>query len=187
MTSLLRRLLPKPVANNGSQLRDHQANERTFLSWTRMGLAFAAMGLAVGRLGLIEQFFNNTHQLPQHQRRIQPSESESSSKSASESESTPTLKTSPDILASRFCQVISIWSFGYGLGRYLTVRRNLGSGVFVPAFWGPVFMTAGTLGVVGVLARDDWKKLGSKEGSAGELKEQGIGERVMQLVQGKKQ
>ncbi|KAL4793712.1 hypothetical protein BDV19DRAFT_212566 [Aspergillus venezuelensis] len=177
MASSFRRLLPKPVANNGSQLRDHQANERTFLSWTRMGLAFAAMGLAVGRLGLIEQFFNNTHHVQQNHLRHDQRSSES------ESTRTPTLKTTPDILASRFCQVISIWSFGYGLGRYLTVRRNLGKGLFVPAFWGPVFMTAGTLGVVGVLARDDWKRLGR----AGEEEGQGVGERVLQIVQGKGQ
>ncbi|KAL4963660.1 YidH family protein [Aspergillus stella-maris] len=189
MASLFRRLLPKPVANNGSQLRDHQANERTFLSWTRMGLAFAAMGLAVGRLGLIEQFFNNTHHVQQNQLQRNQQESESESESISESKSapTPTIKTTPDILASRFCQVISIWSFGYGLARYLTVRRNLGRGVFVPAFWGPVFMTAGTLGVVGVLARDDWKKLGNTKGGTGKDKEQGVAERVVQIVRGEKQ
>ncbi|KAL4939185.1 hypothetical protein BDV06DRAFT_199355 [Aspergillus oleicola] len=181
MTSFFRRLLPKPVANNGSQLRDHQANERTFLSWTRMGLAFAAMGLAVGRLGLIEQFFNNTDRVSQKQTNIQSSEAKSESES--ESESSPKLKTSPDILASRLCQVISIWSFGYGLGRYLSVRRNLGRGQFVPAVWGPVLMTAGTLGVVGVLARDDWKKLEGKTGD--EESEHGLGQQVMQIVQRK--
>lgn len=64
MTTLVNRLrqllFPKAVLNNGSQLRDHLANERTFLSWTRMGLAFAAMALALGRLGMIDHVFSTT-------------------------------------------------------------------------------------------------------------------------------
>ncbi|KAL4783838.1 hypothetical protein BJX76DRAFT_357623 [Aspergillus varians] len=147
MASLFRRLLPKPVANTGSQLRDHQANERTFLSWTRMGLAFAAMGLAVGRLGLIEHLFSPDVGII--------------SKSRDKTDTAPgplRLKTSPDVLASRMCQVISVWSFGYGLSRYVSVRRNLAKNQFVPAIWGPVLMTVGTLGVIGVLIQMDWKR-----------------------------
>ncbi|KAL2812249.1 hypothetical protein BDW59DRAFT_177006 [Aspergillus cavernicola] len=138
--SFMRRLLPKPVANTGSQLRDHQANERTFLSWTRMGLAFAAMGLAVGRLGLIEHLFSPQLHTP-----------ESTSESHHE-------KDSPDLLASRLCQGISVWSFGYGLFRYISVRKNLGKGQFVPSIWGPVVMTTGTLGVIGMIIEVDWKR-----------------------------
>ncbi|KAL4916723.1 hypothetical protein BDW62DRAFT_202384 [Aspergillus aurantiobrunneus] len=147
MSSLVRRLLPRPVANTGSQLRDHQANERTFLSWTRMGLAFAAMGLAVGRLGLIEHFFST-----------QVVNGTAASKSPeNKTETTTRIRTNPDLVASRLCQGISVWSFGYGLFRYLSVRRNLGKNQFVPAIWGPVLMTAGTLGVIGVLIEMDWK------------------------------
>ncbi|PTU16889.1 hypothetical protein P175DRAFT_0425132, partial [Aspergillus ochraceoroseus IBT 24754] len=160
MTSLFRRLLPKPVANTGSQLRDHQANERTFLSWTRMGLAFAAMGLAFGRLGLIEHLFNPraTVQLPQVSQVSQVhSTSTQSSGQSTDPKPEHTLKNytpssignSPDLVASRLCQAISVWSFGYGLFRYISVRRNLGKGQFVPAIWGPVLMTFGTFGVVG--------------------------------------
>lgn len=57
--SIFRRILPKsvpkPVTNTGSQLRDHQANERPFLSWIRMGLAFAAISHP---LGIIDDVFN---------------------------------------------------------------------------------------------------------------------------------
>lgn len=165
MSSLLRRLLPKPVANNGSQLRDHQANERTFLSWTRMGLAFAAMGLAVGRLGLIEHIFNPVAEVT-----AGPSQSETrNTTTVTATDPTPTTKTrlrdSPDILVSRLCQVISVWSFGYGLFRYITVSRNLGKGQFVPSIWGPVVMTAGTMGVIGTLIEMDWKRPGQGDGN----------------------
>ncbi|KAL3455731.1 hypothetical protein BJX64DRAFT_57906 [Aspergillus heterothallicus] len=177
-SSLIRRLFPKPVANTGSQLRDHQANERTFLSWTRMGLAFAAMGLAVGRLGLIEHIFS--HPLapsappaplgvesdePADRRVSIPARGAESGSARSprmdmqgRSQADETEKTSPDLLASRLCQAISVWSFGYGIFRYLSVRRNLARGQFVPAVWGPVVMTVGTLGVMGVVIQMDWKR-----------------------------
>ncbi|KAK6599991.1 enolase [Botrytis cinerea] len=47
-------LFTKPIANTGSVARDHLANERTFLSWTRSGLAFVALALKHdhGDLGL---------------------------------------------------------------------------------------------------------------------------------------
>ncbi|KAL3482970.1 hypothetical protein BJX62DRAFT_92528 [Aspergillus germanicus] len=172
MSALFRRLLPKPVANTGSQLRDHQANERTFLSWTRMGLAFAAMGLAVGRLGLIEHLFNPLVSIeddePQPIVQQTPAQTSGSGANAvsARMQGTPRPtanshsqeRTSPDLLASRLCQAISVWSFGYGLFRYLSVRRNLARGQFVPAIWGPVVMTAGTLGVIGTIIQMDWKR-----------------------------
>lgn len=168
MSSLLRRLLPKPVANTGSQLRDHQANERTFLSWTRMGLAFAAMGLAVGRLGLIEHFFNPVAEATAAPPSQSPSAQTRKNTSGDTDPTTDTktrLRDSPDILVSRLCQVISVWSFGYGLFRYITVSRNLGRGQFVPSIWGPVVMTAGTMGVIGTLIEMDWKKPGLGDGN----------------------
>lgn len=156
--------MPKAVANNGSQLRDHQANERTYLSWTRMGLAFAAMALALGRLDIIENMLNphsdmgvlagsaqGTRQLP---------ESKSSSPAQSSFPQTSGATSAPrkahDLVASRLCQVISVWSLGYGIFRYLSVRRNLLQARFVPAIWGPVFMTCGTLVVFGTITHVDW-------------------------------
>ncbi|KAJ5906110.1 uncharacterized protein N7473_003026 [Penicillium subrubescens] len=59
MTSLLRRLLPTRIQNTSSQQRDHHANERTFLSWTRAGLGFAAMALALDRLDKIDQVLSS--------------------------------------------------------------------------------------------------------------------------------
>ncbi len=43
-----------PIANSGSTARDHLANERTFLSWTRTGLGFVALGVALAKLEALE-------------------------------------------------------------------------------------------------------------------------------------
>lgn len=37
---------------SGSHVRDHLANERTFLSWTRLGLSSMGFGFVVARFGL---------------------------------------------------------------------------------------------------------------------------------------
>jgi uncharacterized membrane protein YidH (DUF202 family) len=42
------------IANTGSVARDHLANERTFLSWTRTGLGFVALGVALAKLQALE-------------------------------------------------------------------------------------------------------------------------------------
>lgn len=53
-----------------------------------------------------------------------------------------------DITASRVCQGLGAWSLGYGFYRYWSMRRYLLVGQFVPAFWGPVFMTVGSFGAL---------------------------------------
>jgi hypothetical protein len=51
-----RSLLPtRSVPNTGSTARDHLANERTWLAWTRTSLAFAALGLGLDRFDLLRQ------------------------------------------------------------------------------------------------------------------------------------
>ncbi|KAJ6095456.1 hypothetical protein N7486_006202 [Penicillium sp. IBT 16267x] len=153
--SLFLRLWPKPVANNGSQLRDHQANERTFLSWNRMGLAFAAMSLALTRLDIIDNVFNRRC----HDETIatpKPLLQTASVGNGLNNESLPIeevpvlLWNANDLVASRICQVISVWSFGYSLARYVSVRRHLLLGRYVPAIWGPLLVTFGSLGVFGI-------------------------------------
>lgn len=54
MSRVLRYLTSKPVANTGSVARDHLANERTFLAWTRTGLGFVALGVALAKLDALE-------------------------------------------------------------------------------------------------------------------------------------
>lgn len=51
-----------------SNLRDHLANERTFLSWIRLSIAISALGFVVARFGIfIAQIF-----ALQHARGIEP-------------------------------------------------------------------------------------------------------------------
>ncbi|KAE8450886.1 hypothetical protein EG329_005326 [Mollisiaceae sp. DMI_Dod_QoI] len=54
MSRVLRLFSSKPIANTGSVARDHLANERTFLSWTRTGLGFVALGVALAKLDALE-------------------------------------------------------------------------------------------------------------------------------------
>ncbi|KAJ5371895.1 hypothetical protein N7517_003901 [Penicillium concentricum] len=153
---LFRRLLPKPVINNGSQLRDHQANERTFLSWSRMGLAFAAMSLALARLDIIDNIFNRGSRDGTISSTRPASRTAIESKGPDQAHSRVTKETPVllryvnDRTASRVCQAISIWSFGYSLARYISVRRNLLQGRYVPSIWGPVLITCGSLTVFGM-------------------------------------
>ncbi|KUJ22085.1 uncharacterized protein LY89DRAFT_681413 [Mollisia scopiformis] len=54
MSRILKFFFSKPIANTGSTARDHLANERTFLSWTRTGLGFVALGVALAKLDALE-------------------------------------------------------------------------------------------------------------------------------------
>ncbi|KAJ5267150.1 hypothetical protein N7478_009958 [Penicillium angulare] len=150
ITSFLRRLIPARVANNGSQQRDHHANERTFLSWTRAGLGFAAVGLAMDRIAAIDHVMAGRFGLGQAE---PPAQIQQSTKEQQEQTLEPRSnpKTALGALSkhfttSRICQLIGVWCLGYGFFRYWSIRRYLLRGEFVPAFWGPVFMTCGSLG-----------------------------------------
>jgi uncharacterized membrane protein YidH (DUF202 family) len=157
-----RHILPRPIANTGSQLRDHQANERTFLSWTRMGLTFAAMALALSRLTIIDHIFNPhwSTELPQPSPKGRQFAIKSISPSREPGTGNYGTKFQPrymsDLVASQICQAISIWSLGYGIFRYLSVRKNMLQGRFVPAIWGPILVTCSTLGVLGTILQKDW-------------------------------
>jgi len=54
MSRLLKYLSASPIANTGSVTRDHLTNELTFLSWTRTGLGFVALGVALAKLDALE-------------------------------------------------------------------------------------------------------------------------------------
>ncbi|KAE8377099.1 hypothetical protein BDV26DRAFT_264419 [Aspergillus bertholletiae] len=164
MASLWRRILPKHVANTGSQLRDHQANERTFLSWTRMGLGFAAMALALGRLDAVDRMLSSALSSSKLGLVLDPENATATvaattptsggagrPKSQEYSSSLLFFNHNGEISATVLCQAISVWSFGYGIFRYLSVRKGLLKGQFTPAIWGPVLMTTGCLGVFGTM------------------------------------
>jgi uncharacterized membrane protein YidH (DUF202 family) len=170
VASVLRRFIPARVANTGSQQRDHHANERTFLSWTRAGLGFAAMALALDRLEAIDRVlcskFNlgplassipaqleemAANQRNQGQGQVQNQSQNQNQNSDVRSAASQTGQHMSSHLMggvspARLCQVLGVWSLGYGFFRYWSMRRYLLVGKFVPAFWGPVFMTCGSFG-----------------------------------------
>lgn len=148
MSSFLHRLriLPKVVSNSGSTLRDHHANERTFLAWTRTGIGFAAMALALGRLEYVDRVMASA---------LSSNTSTSQISSANHVNSKPsdlTAEVENGITAPRICQAISMYAFAYGLFRYISVQRQLVKGLYVPGVWGPVVLTVGSLGIFGMLS-----------------------------------
>lgn len=170
VASVLRRFIPARVANTGSQQRDHHANERTFLSWTRAGLGFAAMALALDRLEAIDRVLCSKFGLgplapsipaqleemaanQKKQGQVQNQNQNQNQHHSPDAHSTTTAQGQhmPSHLLgavspARLCQILGVWSLGYGFFRYWSMRRYLLVGKFVPAFWGPVFMTCGSFG-----------------------------------------
>ncbi|CAG8976892.1 hypothetical protein HYALB_00003503 [Hymenoscyphus albidus] len=54
MSRLFKFIHSPPFPNTGSVARDHLVNERIFLSWTRTGLGFVALGVALAKLDALE-------------------------------------------------------------------------------------------------------------------------------------
>ena len=50
LSRLFRFISPPPLPNTGSLARDLLASERTFLAWTRTGLTFIALGVALEKI-----------------------------------------------------------------------------------------------------------------------------------------
>lgn len=163
MASSLRRIIPARIANTGSQQRDHHANERTFLSWTRAGLGFAAMALALDRLDAMDKFITQklggALMAPQQtgvpsiheEKQEKPSKDGKDTKHVSDPKHSQLQTMGPRVIsqafsATRLCQLLGVWCLGYGFFRYWSMRRYLMMGQFVPAIWGPVFMTVGSFG-----------------------------------------
>ncbi|KAE9985651.1 hypothetical protein EG328_007065 [Venturia inaequalis] len=149
MSSLLHRLriLPKAVPNSGSTLRDHHANERTFLAWTRTGIGFAAMALALGRLEYVDRVMASALSSS-----ISTPPPLSSSPDHAQKSSDIVAEVEKGMTAPRICQAISMYAFTYGLFRYVSVQRQLVKGLYVPGVWGPVVLTVGSLGIFGMLS-----------------------------------
>ena len=151
--SLFKRFSQQPIKNDGSQARDHLANERTFLAWTRTSVTFAAMALALGRLDYIDQLLHSSAI-------FRPSPIEGA-------EATETHTPKPDHHRARLdlmgysisaphaptlCSAISAWCLGYGLIRYTGGARRLLANQFLPARNGPVVLTLGVVSLFGAMA-----------------------------------
>lgn len=81
-----------------------------------------------------------------HDSRSSPSLESSSKVAPSSSSPRSVFGFSESVSASRLCQLLGLWSLGYGFFRYVSMRQYLLRGQFVPALWGPVLMTAGSFG-----------------------------------------
>lgn len=157
--SLWTRYGPQSIENTGSQARDHLANERTFLAWTRTGVGFAAMGLALGRLDLIDRLLPpkpEPAEGPGARARKRLSEHAENFKLFGRQVSAPSSAT--------VCQSISAWCLVYGLVRYLAGANRLLQGQFLPAKYGPIALSTGCILLFGaVLVQHDIQKTTADE------------------------
>jgi len=148
---LRQRLQSAAIGNTGSEARDHFANERTFLAWTRSGVAFAAMGLALGRLDVIDRILESHEAGAIASSLLHPS-SLSETKAKVPGDGKDGAADGPGqarkeladkrLHPATICQGISVWCLGYGLVRYSNGTRRLMRGKVVPAVYGPIALTA---------------------------------------------
>ncbi|KAI9649060.1 hypothetical protein NHQ30_001627 [Ciborinia camelliae] len=123
------RSINKPLQNTGSVARDHLANERTFLSWTRTGLGFIALGVACAKLDTLEALS------PVLSRKDGPGPGE---------------KKDWGLRSAAFALVGSgTGCLTYGTGRYFAVFQALKKGMFRPNMGGVMLVTL-TSGLVAV-------------------------------------
>ena len=111
--------------NTGSVARDHLASERTYLAWTRTGLGFVALGIAVER-------FSRFELLDSHDSKLRPKR-----------EKDDDIKDQPGsrILVG-ILLTLGTGSMLYATKRYFSVLRLLEKGEFRPAYHGVAAMGA---------------------------------------------
>lgn len=111
--------------NTGSVARDHLASERTFLAWTRTGLGFVALGIAVERFSQFELL----------------NSSGSKSRTASDKEHDDKDRFGSRVLVGTL-MALGVGSILYGTRRYFSVLQVLQKGEFRPAYHGVAAMGA---------------------------------------------
>jgi uncharacterized membrane protein YidH (DUF202 family) len=135
MTSRIRNFFKTPLyKNTGSTARDHLASERTFLAWTRTGLGFIALGLAIERFSQLD--------LNALVKELKAANNPTTSISKSSESKDPTQSTSSTHIKNEQVLVSTLLGTGmgsivYGTMRYFTTLRILEQGGFKPAFNGP--------------------------------------------------
>ncbi|KEY64567.1 hypothetical protein S7711_03631 [Stachybotrys chartarum IBT 7711] len=132
--------------NTGSVARDHLASERTFLAWTRTGLGFVALGLAVERFSRFELDNSMRSNRDKDHDKDHDKKDHQSSK----------------ILVG-VLMAMGTGTVLYATRRYFAVLRRLEKGEFRPAYHGVTAMGAvtGTL-AAGVFAgtANEWRREG---------------------------
>jgi uncharacterized membrane protein YidH (DUF202 family) len=111
------RVFAAPIyKNTGSVARDHLASERTFLAWTRTGVGFVALGIAVERFSQFDAL-NPQHALDKDDDRRKEDERNS------------------QILVGTLMSLGS-GCIVYATGRYFSGLKALERGEFRPAYRG---------------------------------------------------
>ncbi|KAH6724151.1 hypothetical protein BKA61DRAFT_566740 [Leptodontidium sp. MPI-SDFR-AT-0119] len=155
MSRFLKYLVSTPISNTGSVARDHLANERTFLSWTRTGLGFVALGVALAKLDALEALSPSLLSL-------NPS---SPSPSPSPSQSHGDMKIPSAALVGSGTGCLS-----YGTIRYFRSLKLLQRGLFRPnvAGIGLVALTSGAVAGGGVYLLVQQERRGKGEAKCSE-------------------
>lgn len=117
--------------NTGSVARDHLASERTYLAWTRTGLGFLALGIAIERFSQLDSYgvFHCA-------KCKSPTAAEEGHGGQSKD------KRSLRILVGSLLAMGS-GSIVYAMGRYISVQKLLEKGEFRPAYRGVGFVGGG--------------------------------------------
>ncbi|KFA73487.1 hypothetical protein S40288_05768 [Stachybotrys chartarum IBT 40288] len=132
--------------NTGSVARDHLASERTFLAWTRTGLGFVALGLAVERFSRFELDNSMRSNRDKDHDKDHDKKDHQSSK----------------ILVG-VLMAMGTGTVLYATRRYFAVLRRLEKGEFRPAYHGVTAMGAVTGALAaGVFAgtANEWRREG---------------------------
>ncbi len=120
---MLRRLLSfaraEPLKNTGSVARDLLASERTFLAWTRTGLGFIALGIALEKVEAFAAISPTLLHLENSR-----------------------TKASAGILVA--CGSLSV---AHGTLRYFSVMRDIQKGLFRPNVSGITLLAATSIGI----------------------------------------
>ena len=109
----------KPIANTGSVARDLLASERTFLAWSRTGLGFIALGIALEK---VEAF-------------------------AALSPTLLHLSDSRTKLAAGVLVGTGSLTVAHGTTRYFSTLRHIQNGMFVPNTGGIMLMAITSIGI----------------------------------------
>lgn len=122
--------------NTGSVARDHLASERTFLAWTRTGLGFVALGIAIERFSQLD--LHGLFRCDSCKSMAPP----------------PDTKHEDQAKGNSHAMVGVLLTLGsgsivYGTWRYFSVLKLLEKGEFRPAWRGVAGMGAAMAGLAG--------------------------------------